>query len=64
MKSETLSLKNTINKLEFLKKTVIIQWNIRRKKIYTRLQVNKPDPRNAKEDYQSFIKKKITKSVK
>ena len=31
MKSETLSLKTIINKLDFLKKTVIIQCNIRKK---------------------------------
>ena len=32
IKSETLSWKTIINKLDFLNKTVIIQWNIRGKR--------------------------------
>ena len=32
MKSETLSLKTIIKELDFLKKTVIIQWNSWKKK--------------------------------
>ena len=33
MKSDTLSLKTIINELDFLKKTVIITWNIRKKNL-------------------------------
>ena len=71
MKSETLSLKTIINELDFLRKSVIIRWNTWKKKKKKRFVVackqinrNKPDPRNAKEHYQSFIRKKSTKSVK
>ena len=46
-----------INKLDFLKKTVIIQWNIRKEDL--QLFVT-----NAKEHSQSFVRKKKTKSVK
>ena len=63
MKSETLSLKTIINELDYLKKTVIIQRNIRKKDL--QLFVTKlPDLCNAKEHYQSFIREKNTKSVK
>ena len=60
MKSDTLSLKTIIEELEFLKKTVIIQWSAWKK--YLLLLANKliektSDPRNDKEHYQSFIKK-------
>ena len=60
MKSDTLSLKTIIEELEFLKKTVIIQWRAWKK--YLLLLANKliektSDPRNDKEHYQSFIKK-------
>ena len=67
MKSETLSLKAIINELDFLKKTVIIQWNIRKKDLRlfaTKLTEKIPDPRNAKEYYQSFVRKKNTKWLK
>ena len=57
MKSQTLSLKTMINKLDFLKKTVIIPWNIRKEDL--QLFVT-----NAKEHSQSFVRKKKTKSVK
>ena len=57
MKSQTLSLKTMIKKLDFLKKTVIIQWNIRKKDL--QLFVT-----NAKEHSQSFVRKKKTRSVK
>ena len=62
-----LSLKIIINDLHVLKKTVIIQWNTYKKELL--LLSNKligkiPDPRNAKEHYQSFLKKKSRKSVK
>ena len=68
LKSETLSLRTVINELDFLKKAVIIPWNSLQK-IYFLLLANKliekvPDPRKAKEHYQSFIRKKNRKSVK
>ena len=68
LKSETLSLRTAINELDFLKKAVIIPWNSWQK-IYFLLLANKliekvPDPRKAKEHYQSFIRKKNRKSVK
>ena len=67
MNSETLSLKTIINELDLLKKKVIIQWNVWKKDLL--LLANKliekiPDPGNAKEHYQSFIRKKNTKSEK
>ena len=68
MKSGTLSLKTIIKELDFLKKTVIIQWNAwkKKKKKDSSLLANKiietiPDPGNVKEHYQSFIRKKNTK---
>ena len=67
MKSETLSLKTIINELDYLKKTVIIQRNIRKKDLQlfvTKLTEKIPDLCNAKEHYQSFIREKNTKSVK
>ena len=68
MKSETLSLKTIINELDFLRHTVIFNETLekmidllsRTKKLIEKIH----DPRNAKEHYQSFIKKKITKSGK
>ena len=67
MKSKTLSLKTIINKLDFLKKAVIIPWNAWKKDLL--LLANKlieiiPDPRNTKERYQPFIIKKNRKLVK
>ena len=64
MKSGTLSLKTIRNKLllkqlllnEALKKDLLLLPNKLIEKI--------PDPRNAKEHYQSFIRKKNRKSVK
>ena len=68
MKSETLSLKTSIKELDFLRKTVIIQWYIWKKKkrivVATKLTEKTPDPFNNKEQYQSFIRKRNTKSVK
>ena len=67
MKSETLSLKTIINNLDFLRKTVISQWNVWKKKdlllLATKLIEKVPDPHDAKEHYQSFIRKKNRKSV-
>ena len=67
MKSETLSLKTNLNKLDSLKKAVIIQWNTWKKYLllFAKKLIEKiPDPRNAKEHCQSFIRKKNKKSVK
>ena len=63
MKSETLSLKNIINELNFLGKEVIIQWNFWKKKKYLLFLTNKliekiSDLRDAKEHYESFIRNK------
>ena len=72
MKSDILSLKTIIYELDFLRKTVIIQWNAwkkKKKKEDLLLLANKliekiPDPQNAQEYYPLFIRKKNTKSVK
>ena len=75
MKLGSLSLKIIINELEFLRKTVTIQWKIRKKKLYNGfIYINRKNnnnasnasPSNAKEYYQSFIRKKsfTTKPVK
>ena len=67
MKSKNLSLKAIINESGFLKKTVIIQWEIRKKDLQLlaiKFAEEIPDPRNAKEHYHSFMRKKNTKSVK
>ena len=40
MKSENVSLKTIINELNFLKKAVIIQWNVWKEKIYCCLLTN------------------------
>ena len=59
MKSKTLSLKTIINELDILKKSVIISMKRLNKKdllLLTNKLIKKiPDPRNAKEHYQSFI---------
>ena len=59
-KSKTLSLKAIIKELDFLKKTFLIQWNARKKTIVLakKLIEKMPDPCNAQEHYQSFIRKK------
>ena len=67
MKSETLSVKAIVKELDCLKKTVIIQWNSWWKGFmvaYKQSNGKMPYSRNAKERYQSSIRKKITKSVK
>ena len=56
--------KNYYKELDFLKKTVIIQWNTWKKWFISACKQIKrkiPDPRNVKERYQSFIRKKHTK---
>ena len=64
MKTETLSMKNIIKQLDFLKKKVIVHWNPLIKKGYCCLVTNIADQRNAKEQYESFLRKKNKKSVK
>ena len=70
MKSKTLSLQTIIKELDFLKKTVIIQWSAWKKKkkdlllITNKLIEKIPDLCDAKEHYQSFIRKKNTNSIK
>ena len=67
IKSETLSLKTIANRIDFLNKAVIIQWNIRKKDLQlfaTKFTEKIPDFCNAKERYQWFLGKKNTKSVK
>ena len=46
--------------MDFLKKTFLIQWNARKKTIVLakKLIEKMPDPCNAQEHYQSFIRKK------
>ena len=67
MKSNTLSLKTVIKELDFFKKQLLFSETLEKKDLL--LRTNKliekiPDPRNAKEYYQSFIRKKNRKSVK
>ena len=67
MKSETLSSTIIVSVLDFLKNTVIIQRNTRKKDLplfETILTDKISDPRNAKEHYQSLIWKKSTKLLK
>ena len=71
MKSKTLSLQTILKELDFLKKTVIIQWSAWKKKkkkdlllITNKLIEKIPDLCDAKEHYQSFIRKKNTNSIK
>ena len=59
--------KNYYKELDFLKKTVIIQWNAWKKWfISASKQIKRKiaDPRNVKEHYQSFIRKKTHKTSK
>ena len=66
MKSETWFSETIINELDFLRKTAIIQWSIRKKIFFfaTKSIEKIPDRRNDKEHYQSFIRMKNTKSKK
>ena len=66
MKSEALSLKTIIKKLNFLKKKSYYLMKCLKKKKDLLLLANKliekiPDSRNAKEHYQSLLRKKNTK---
>ena len=59
--SDTLSMKTIINKLDFLKKKVIIHCNAWKKRLSllaNKLIKNIPDPCHAKDHYESFSKKK------
>ena len=67
MKSGTLTLKNIMKELDFLKKTTINQWNIRKKYLQlfpTKLTKKIHDPCNAKKHYQSFLRNKNIKLFK
>ena len=61
-------MKTIINELRFLKKTVIAHWNAEIKKktlLFPSKIIEKvPDARNAKDHYESFLRKKNRKSVK
>ena len=62
-------MKTIIDELNFLKKTNIIQWKIRRKQINyclltTKLIEKIPDAANSKQYYQTYLKNKNKKSVK
>ena len=61
-------MKTILNGLDLLKNEVIIQWNVWKKKFVVACnhfnEEKIPDPRSAKEHYQSFIEKKNTKLVK
>ena len=60
-------MKTIINKLDFLKKTVIVHWNARKKDLLlfaNKLMEKVPDPCNAKQHYESYLRKKNRKSVK
>ena len=64
MNSETLSLKTIINKFYLLKKKekVTIQWNVWKKKRFVvacnQANRKKADPSDAKDYYNSYLKKK------
>ena len=68
MTSETLSLKTIINESDFLREAVIVHWNTWKKKdlllLANKLIEKVLDPRNAKEHYGLFLRKKNRKSVK
>ena len=68
MKSNTLSLKTIITKLDFLKKIIFSSMKQLTKKdllsLANKLIRNIPDPRNATEHYQSLLINKNRKSLK
>ena len=57
--TETLSLKTIIKELDFLKKTVIVQWNAWKKVTVACEQIKRkiPDPRNATKTLSIFYKR-------
>ena len=67
--NQQLCLWKLLNQLDSLKKAVIIKLNTWKEKTYCCLLTNKligkvPDGCNAKEHYQSFLRKQNRKSVK
>ena len=60
MKSSTLSLKTVIKELDYLRKTVVTQWNLKKKLLFlaNKLIEKISDPFNAKECYQSLSERK------
>ena len=68
MNSKILSLKTVNKRIEFVKEKGFYSLKLLKKKRFVLAcgQINRKilDPRNAKEHYQSFIRKKNTKSVK
>ena len=68
MNSETLSLRTIINELDLLKKKCYSMKSLKNKIFVVAFNlINKKkicDPRDAKEHYQSFIRKKITNLAK
>ena len=63
MKSKFPPLKTIINELNFLNKIANIQWSIS-ELFATKFTEKTPDLCNPKEHYQSFPRKKNTKSIK
>ena len=58
---------NFHKRIGFVKKEFIIKWNVWKKGslfLTNKLIENTPDPCNAKEQYQSFLRKENEKSVK
>ena len=67
MKSETLSLKTIISQCDFPKKAVINSIKRLNRKdllVFADKLEKVPDPRHAKEHYESFLRRKNRKSVK
>ena len=53
-------MKTIINKFDLIQKTLIINWNVRKKDLIsfaTKLIKKIPGPSNAKDYYQSYLKK-------
>ena len=54
-------MKTIISKFDLIQKTLIINWNVRKKDLIsfaTKLIKKIPDPSNSKDYYQSYMKKK------
>ena len=68
MTSKILSMKTIINKIDFLKKTVIVHWTNRKKKdlllFGKKLIETVPDASNAKQHYELFLRMKNRNSIK
>ena len=67
MKSETSSFKTIIKELDFLRKTVDTQLNAWKERdlllLANKLIAKTPDPPNAKQHYQSFLRKENPSTV-